>query len=264
VSGDQKPELKDQTCPKCKFVARPNERFCPKCGYRLNIAQEALQEQQFLNERIFGTQNEPNNEDFYFQRVLRESTAVPIVRNENTPIIPMSIPNYRYASTFSRIIAYLIDDILIFLLSAFLAQLIEPVQWTTTSSNSTVSTSEISSMTQTLSIYLSLLVLIKTVIAIGYFTIFETSRNGQTIGMFFLRIKIIDYRFNRPPTQRQVLIIALSKALELILILDILAFRFNRNVQRDPNIPIDLIKNEIRLSQHLAQVAIIYKENPNQ
>ena len=76
-----------------------------------------------------------------------------------------------------------------------------------------------------------------------------------------MHITLIDYQSNRRPSKQQVLLFILPKTMEIILIMD---FIMRRSIQRMPANPFiipELNKNLIRISQRIAHIAIIRKQN---
>jgi uncharacterized RDD family membrane protein YckC len=252
------PKEKSQRCGHCNYVAAPNVRFCPKCGQKLDVGREATQEQEELNEILLGDRTTRTEDTFYYQRVLQQQDQRPTqTRTPLPPILPSN--EYHYASITSRIFAYLTDQILLLLLTILLTNLIQTFPLANNADYSTYSETDVMELTEALSMYISLILIIKTLLGMIYFYLLESSARGQTIGMYLMRIRILDYRLNRTPSKQQVLVGVLSKAMELILLMDIILGRSTRNTPAGNGQTIDpeLYKNQIRLSQRLARMIVV-------
>jgi uncharacterized RDD family membrane protein YckC len=218
---------------------------------------QAEQEQTELNEIFFGEQPSSNADQFHYQRMLKSNPSGNIPANASTIINPQ-LESYSYATVGLRFFAYLIDVGLLWFLAIIITNLLLPLEWNNFINIDTLSETELTEFQNQFSIFTSLLFLFKAIISIPYFGVLESRQRGQTLGMLFCRIRVIDYRFNRPLNTQQALMVALMKSMELILLFDVIAGKTITNIPWDANATPALIKNTIRLSQRIANVAVIH------
>lgn len=237
-------------CPFCGSKNVQGAKFCMSCGAnigdhlsKMNTSNEKPPVETHFTpsqapapvETVFTQGNsEPQNT----QRIGATSNAT----NASTPnVYPAVSNNFRFAEFGDRLIAFIIDTIIISLIGLFISF---------GAGISRFSFSDAGSMSQM--IFPSSI--IETVIAFLYFWFLESFNNGQTLGKIILKIRTVDMATLGRMNPGQAFIHILGKVFYavygLILFLDIII----GSVMSKNNLT---EKNQIRLSQRLSKTVVI-------
>jgi uncharacterized RDD family membrane protein YckC len=229
-------------------------RFCPHCGYNLLIHQDALKKQAMLTKTM----------EELDRTIAQEKTANQFKKFLRSPVLCYShfyAENIKFASLFRRMCAYFVDSMLLFLIAFLLLySFIKPPAFPWQTNIMQLTPTELMNYHLNWDIYLTLLLILKFFLALGYFFILESRNLGQTIGKMIMGIRLYNINHEALPSRQEVFIHALGKAFEMGLLIEIIIPRITPSVPllNQENSPI--IKNMIRMSQRLTNIVVIQKE----
>lgn len=216
-------------CPSCHTLSAPNEQFCSKCGFNLKQLRQQLAEKREIDQ-------------FIEKQWIRHTVGVKNSDPESISEIPAEYLERSRMSPFHfRFVAYVLDNFFVWTIAFFITVWIIPEG-------------------QELEYFIPILIMVKMVIGLIYFTILETKWRKQTIGMLLVRIVLIDVYTNSPPADVRVLILCMIKAFEPFLLVDLIVGKyFSDNFRARIQMPITDLQwaNMVRYSQKITRVCVV-------
>ena len=182
-------------CPSCHTVSAPNEQFCGKCGFNLKQIRQHKLEKQEIDQFIEK------------QWVTHEVTTKQAGRAALPEIPEEFLERSRLAPFHYRLVAYIIDNFFIWTAAFFFTVAIIPDG-------------------QELGYFLPIIIMIKMLFGLLYFTILLTKGRRQTVGMMLVRIELIDVYTHTPPADVRVLILSMIKSFEVFLLIDLIIGKY--------------------------------------
>ena len=237
-------------CPNCGNEVRLNERFCPVCGTRLKASIGESPKSDSLNSRLEQieheqqTKKEITSRNSLYQDDAPEERSYTYQEDPPTPMYPQQpqrsypvnpyyppTPNVNpqlFASFGLRFIAWLIDGIIVYFITNFLAGLIFPIPDYSLISNlpddpNQYTPQQEALMNSFISQSVSFLWNV-TLLNMGIFTLysfaFQASGVHATLGQLIVKIKVVDQQTLQGSNAGKYLILGLLRSSLLLLFFD--------------------------------------------
>lgn len=241
--------MSERFCGNCGARVLPNERFCPNCGRKIISTPIDPSINDSLNKKIEqidlqkkGASPTTNDEDrIASQNALRNQRSYIFVPdNENAfqptqPIVAMG-NNQMYPGIGARILAYIIDLVIIF----FIAQLILPFfirgmsipDISSLPEDPNTWTPEQNALfEQAYAVVLNILSILSTIITVVTFVynfLFHISPAKATVGQLILGFKLVDEETLGSANIGKIILVDLLKSIDILLLFDLLLVAVNR------------------------------------